>query len=364
MEKIQYIHIPEKARIITISDIHGELDLLKELLEKVQFSEEDYLILNGDLVEKGRNSKGVLRYVMELQKQYPDVYVTEGNCEAIIDELLKENPKLLNYLHNRSNTLYNEWLEELNFIKGEGTTIQEIKELLTTHYAEEISWLSNLPTVIETDEYIFVHAGLEDKPNWKETGRERALTFPAFMEHAHQADQCVVVGHWPVINYAEYTPTHNPIVDKEKKVIGMDGGNVIKPSGQLNACLITKSEEGDLITFTSVDHLDRVQVHVDFEGDPNMIRGIHYPHYEVEPIRKGEHFTLCKQLDSNQTVYVKNEYIIENENGGFTSKSDVSCSQINVQKGDEVSVIDNNCTGYTLVKKNGNMGWIEKGIIG
>ncbi len=363
MDKVKYVSVPDGARIIVISDIHGELDLLQGLLEKVQFKEEDFLIINGDLAEKGHNSTGVVRYVMDLEKRYPHVYVTEGNCEAIIDELMRENPKLLNYLRNRPNTLYNEWLKEIDYTIDETTTVEYIKDLLTTHYADEIEWLSQLPTAIETDNYIFVHAGLESVDDWKKTDREKALTLPAFMEHSHGANKYVIVGHWPVINYSRDVPTHNPIVQKEKKIIATDGGNVIKSSGQLNAFLIETTQNGDSFSYQSFDHLDKVKVKQDYEGDSTMVRALHYPHYDIEPIRKEEHFTLCRQPDSGQKLYVKNEYITEDEEGNFCSKSDISCALLNVREGEEVSVLDNSCSGFTLIKKDGDIGWIKKGIV-
>ncbi|MFV5913666.1 metallophosphoesterase, partial [Bacillus cereus] len=55
MKKIKKLSIPNDARVIVISDIHGELNLLKEALHKVNFKDEDYLIINGDLCEKGRD---------------------------------------------------------------------------------------------------------------------------------------------------------------------------------------------------------------------------------------------------------------------------------------------------------------------
>lgn len=71
LDKIQKISIPNEGRVIVISDIHGELELLKKLLSEVNFSAEDYLIINGDLCEKGRNSIGVVNYAMELSAQNP-----------------------------------------------------------------------------------------------------------------------------------------------------------------------------------------------------------------------------------------------------------------------------------------------------
>ena len=78
LEKIKKLSIPNDARVIVISDIHGELNLLKSTLHKVNFKDEDYLIINGDLCEKGRDSVGVVNYVMNLVKNNSKVHVVEG----------------------------------------------------------------------------------------------------------------------------------------------------------------------------------------------------------------------------------------------------------------------------------------------
>ena len=57
-------------RILAISDIHGELDLFNKLLEKVEYdASTDQLILLGDYVDRGPDSKGVLERVVELKQQ-------------------------------------------------------------------------------------------------------------------------------------------------------------------------------------------------------------------------------------------------------------------------------------------------------
>lgn len=55
------------GRIILVGDVHGCLDQLNALLVKARFNRhEDVLVLVGDLVNKGPNSVGVVRRVMEL----------------------------------------------------------------------------------------------------------------------------------------------------------------------------------------------------------------------------------------------------------------------------------------------------------
>ncbi|PEM36980.1 serine/threonine protein phosphatase [Bacillus pseudomycoides] len=363
LDKIKGLSIPNYARVIVISDIHGELELLKGLPEKVNYSEKDYLIINGDLCEKGSNSKGVVSYLMKLSAHHPNVHIIEGNCDTLVEELLHENPKLIHYLCTRKHSILNEWLAYLGYAVNEETHIQEVKEILITHFSKEIKWLTELPTAIEAEDYIFVHGGLEDIDNWKDTARDTAITLPAFLDKSHQTNKYVIVGHWPVVNYSSDVSVHNPIIDQDKKIIAIDGGNVIKPTGQLNAFIIHRSPAKDMFSYTYLDHFPNYVVLEDFNAESTMIGSIHYPLYDIFPVERNENFTLCRQLETNRFLHVKNEYLKQNQRGLFTAKTDVPCAQLSVKKGDIVSVVDDSCTGYSLVKKDGMVGWIPKGIL-
>ncbi|MFJ7725320.1 metallophosphoesterase [Neobacillus sp. NPDC097160] len=364
MHKIKQISIPKESRVIVISDIHGELELFKALLEKVHFCQKDYLIINGDLCEKGSNSRGVVNYVMELAATNPKVHVIEGNCEALVEELLNENPQLLGYLRARPNSIFLEWLKHIGVELTDETTIQEIKECLTKHFFKEMEWLAALPTAIETDEYIFVHAGLADIDVWKETDRDTAISLPAFLEKSHRSGKYVVVGHWPVGNYSTDILVHNPIIHHERKIIAIDGGNNVKETGQLNALIIHRTNNETAYSYTYVDDYPLCKVEEDFVSDPKMFGTISYPFYEIVPVEKGEHFTLSEHPGTHQMRNVKNEYIHRKETTQFMAKTDVSCAQISVNKGDIVSIIDDDCTGYSLIKKDGVVGWVAKDILG
>ncbi|PQZ53984.1 MULTISPECIES: metallophosphoesterase [Bacillus] len=363
MEKIQKLLIPKGVRVIVISDIHGELNLLKELLHKVNFKDDDYLIINGDLCEKGNDSIGVVNYVMDLVVSKPNVYVVEGNCEVVVEALVNENPALMNYLCTRKNTIFNEWLGQLNVTINEESDICEVKNILMNHFSEEIKWLTELPTAIETEDYIFVHAGLEDREDWKQTDRKNAIAMPEFFNKSHRADKYVIVGHWPVVNYSEEAPSNNPVIDKNKKIIAIDGGNAIKEAGQLNAFIIQRTPTGDTFSYTHVDYFPEYEVMADFNADSEMQGGVTYPYYYIEPVERMKDFTICKQIETNELLHVKNEYIKQLESGEYTVKTDISCAQIGVRKGDIVSLIDGSCMGYDLIKKDGVEGWIEKGIL-
>ncbi|WP_002148476.1 metallophosphoesterase [Bacillus cereus] len=363
MEKIQKLLIPKGVRVIVISDIHGELNLLKELLHKVNFKDDDYLIINGDLCEKGNDSIGVVNYVMDLVVSKPNVHVVEGNCEVVVEALVNENSALINYLCTRKNTIFNEWLEQLNVIINEESDICEVKNILMNHFSKEIKWLTELPTAIETEDYIFVHAGLEDREDWKQTDRKNAIAMPEFFNKSHSTNKYVIVGHWPVVNYSDEAPSNNPVIDKNKKIIAIDGGNAIKEAGQLNTFIIQRTPTGDTFSYTHVDYFPEYEVMADFNADSEMKGGVTYPYYYIEPVERMKDFTICKQIETNELLHVKNEYIKQLESGEYTVKTDISCAQIGVRKGDIVSLIDGSCMGYDLIKKDGVEGWIEKGIL-
>ena len=76
-------------RILAVSDIHGNLEYLQALLKKVGFCQQDALVLVGDLIEKGPDNLGVLRYVMQLARQ-GNVWAVTGNCDLVLRELRDE----------------------------------------------------------------------------------------------------------------------------------------------------------------------------------------------------------------------------------------------------------------------------------
>ena len=181
IKKIKTLSLPESVRVIVISDIHGELDLLKSLLKKVNFNREDYLIINGDICEKGSNSLDVVRFIKALSEEYPNnVHVIEGNCDTLVDELLEADPWILTYISKRKNTLINDCLSNLQLNLETISNIHVLREILLKNFGSEMNWLHTLPTAIETDHFIFVHAGLHADEDWKETSRESAITMPSY----------------------------------------------------------------------------------------------------------------------------------------------------------------------------------------
>ncbi|GGA83455.1 metallophosphoesterase [Ornithinibacillus halotolerans] len=360
MLNVQQIKLNNANRVIITSDIHANLSLFKKLLTKVNYSKDDYLIINGDLCEKGPNSLAVIDYVQSLVKDTPNVYVIKGNCDVVHRYVFNGNEGIFQYMRNRKMSVLNEMIDSIGYSLDDFSNLEELANFYRKHFANEINWLESLPTAIEIEDYIIVHAGI-DSQDWLKTDEDTVLYEKAFYNKGHQLDKTVIVGHWPVVNYrSEQVSSHNPLIDLDKRIISIDGGNLIKQDGQLNALII----EGGNLSYTYVDELvNEVMIVKEHIDTTKRVGTVTYPNYEMEITQKEQFFTQCINKKLGCIQWIKNEYLIEQ--GGHTfSKDDLSVTFLTVKNGEYVKIIDDDCEGYALVKKtSGEVGWIPKECI-
>ena len=83
-------------RTIIIGDIHGCFTEFTELLEKCEIGSEDRLILLGDLMDRGPNSREVFEKVCELKESMGDrFYLVRGNHEEmLLDAIINKDESL------------------------------------------------------------------------------------------------------------------------------------------------------------------------------------------------------------------------------------------------------------------------------
>ena len=124
-------------RMLVISDIHGNLPYFEGILGKVGYCCDDILIIDGDFLEKGLNSLGTLRRVMELTAS-GNTHVICGNCDgwhAVFDMTPEEDDRVLEYINYRGKgLLWDMFLENgIDPLRLEHYTC--LKELLKDRYA-------------------------------------------------------------------------------------------------------------------------------------------------------------------------------------------------------------------------------------
>lgn len=356
----------DKYKICVISDIHGNLKLLEKLLLKLNLSDEDFLIFNGDYINRGEQSADTLRRLKQLSDQ-KSTFVLKGNLEGLADWYMERGhpEEIIAHFSDHKNNLLCEWARECGYQNVDCDNFNEIRECLSEKYADEIKALKELPLALESEDFIFVHAGLSGKGTLYDSTDRQILKNDEYLAHGkNNTGKWVVVGHTPVWNVPESENTNNPLIFENRKIIGIDGGNCVKSYSQLNALIIEKSK--NTISFGNVfaDGSPVINACSDFVPESgNGFFKDSWPDYMLNILETGEDFSLCEKTISKEIGLVKNEHIgLKNNQYQFFKNS---CSHIlSVKKGERLYLLDENGGRYAFVKNMwGEVGWVLKNAL-
>ena len=239
MMNIVKVTLPEKCRIICVSDIHAHYAEFARLLRKCDYNNEsDYLFILGDILEKGRQNIETLHFIQKLSHDKKCVCI-KGNNDTMVSRMAfdDEKEKFLERLTYRPVNAYMQMAESIG-ITDFTTDFDNKRNAVNQKFAKELSFVSGLPTAIETEKHIFVHAGIENRTDWENSSEQFVLCAPWWIRSGHALDKYVVVGHFPTYNFARGKNTNLPIIDTDKRIIAVDGGCSVKSAGQINAFII------------------------------------------------------------------------------------------------------------------------------
>lgn len=131
-----------QGRLILVGDVHGCLKELRQLMERIEPAVEDRIIFIGDLIDKGPDSIGVVRFAVELAKTHR-VELILGNHEE----------KFLRYVRHCR--------------EGDGKELQmqgteSYPVLMESLTKEELHWLEGAYYSLHLPEQnlLLVHAGI------------------------------------------------------------------------------------------------------------------------------------------------------------------------------------------------------------
>lgn len=240
---IQRVHIPDTARLFMISDLHGHGEGLLHLLRRAQFGRQDVLVIVGDIVEKGPQSLETLRTVMQLCREY-SVYPLMGNVDLLRFQWLMSDDAQLQQTMLRYSISAEKWwhssflgemCREAGWELSQEMDTQAVFPILRERFKAELDFLASLPTVLETQQVIFVHGGLphEALSALNGTDVQPLLKWDHFWQDGLRFQKYVAVGHWPTALYRSEA-RHHPIIDHERHILCLDGGCGLKDDGQLN----------------------------------------------------------------------------------------------------------------------------------
>ena len=146
--------------IYVMSDIHGEYQKYKQMLEKIKFNEQDTLYMLGDVIDRGPDGIKILQDMMK----YPNIVPLFGNHEYMSikciswlkQEITEDNIEKMDdsVLDEFSNWIFN----------GGISTIEGFRNLSADEQDNIIDYLAEFTLYEELylndKHYILVHAGL------------------------------------------------------------------------------------------------------------------------------------------------------------------------------------------------------------
>jgi serine/threonine protein phosphatase 1 len=228
-------------RIYAIGDIHGRRDCLDELLVKI--GEDDRargpskttLVLLGDLVDRGPESRGVIERLAQLAELRPCVFLMGNHEEVFIDawEGDESAARLFHRIGGRE-TLLSYGVTEADY---DSADFARLITLLATHVpADHIAFLRGFRDTYRSGDYLFVHAGIrpgtaidDQRPADMRWIRDK------FLDDPRDHGVCVVHGHSITAG-----------IDEKPNRVGIDTGAYA--SGKLTAIGLEGDERWFLST--------------------------------------------------------------------------------------------------------------------
>lgn len=217
-------------RTVVIGDIHGCYNELKTMIKKLEKEGEynkktDKLIFLGDYIDRGDDSRLVIEFIRNLQKNNDNVIALMGNHEDM----------LLNYYRGFDNVwTWNGYESTLKSYEG-------FKEQLK----DDVRWIKSLPLYYEDEHFVYVHAGIDANKPLEKQSRETLLWIrEPFIYDEEEYHKKVIFGHTPTINLiGEFKPVCTPANNIDIDTACVYGGN-------LTALII---EDGEMKKFHQVE---------------------------------------------------------------------------------------------------------------
>ena len=192
--------IPAGQRVYAVGDIHGRLDLFEALVAAIEADDaarapaETLIVLLGDLVDRGDDSRGVIEFARDLQRRRP-VRILAGNHEEMFLRSLSDIETFRHFIrHGGRETLLSYGINHGQF---QAASMEEAQQLASEAVpADHLAFLESFEDMIQLGDYLFVHAGIDPRlPIDQQRSRDLRWIREPFLSHEGSHGVVVVHGH-------------------------------------------------------------------------------------------------------------------------------------------------------------------------
>ena len=148
--------LDEGGNVWAIGDVHGYADTLLALLDSLNLSSRDRVVLLGDLVDRGPRSCEVIR----IARENPQIFSVLGNHEEMmlnsfdVDNIETMTAQQTNWFYVGGRDTNQSYIDEFTNSQGQ---IDDFD--LRMRVGKDLAWLDSLPHHIVLDDFRLVHAG-------------------------------------------------------------------------------------------------------------------------------------------------------------------------------------------------------------
>ena len=218
------VRLPQGMVVYAIGDVHGRLDLLTALIERIRADRSTLpsgtrplLIFLGDYIDRGPDSAGVVDFVLKLRNadRRVSVRTLKGNHEDALLTFLRDasmGPAWSQYGGAETVRSYGVRapLQQEDAESWEPARIALREAMPKPH----LDFYEALETHIVLGDYCFVHAGLRPGVPIAEQAEQDMLSIRNdFLSSRRPFEKKVIYGH---------TPTREPVIEPHR--IGIDTG--------------------------------------------------------------------------------------------------------------------------------------------
>ena len=228
---------PLATRVYAIGDIHGQLELLRQLRTLITDDaeadrrERNVVVYLGDYIDRGPDSRGVVELLLnEPLPGFEEIHL-KGNHEDFMLQFL-DNPVVGGhwYLNGGDSTLESYGVERAVKMDGLPRFIAICDQLRRKLPVEHLAFLRSLALYHVEGDYLFVHAGIRPgRPIDKQEAQDLMWIREDFLASNADHGFCVVHGH---------SISPEPVVRRNR--IGIDTGAFY--TGRLTSLVLDGAE--------------------------------------------------------------------------------------------------------------------------